>query len=142
VRSVTVSELGFLSCGEISGRLIVLRAAFDASMDRPCGVTAVGGYLANLDQWQVIEERWKNQRVIAHIESFHLNDIRRRFGFGWLDVVNPFALIMREANVRSITSCMRDTDWNRLEHDPDYLEICRSPVHACLDLLFGALADD
>jgi hypothetical protein len=47
-----------------------------------------------------------------------------------------------EAGLRSVTSSLRDTDWSRLDHDSEYRKICPHREHACLDLLFGVLADD
>jgi len=47
-----------------------------------------------------------------------------------------------EAGLRSVTSSLRGTDWRRLDHDSEYRKICPHREHACLDLLFGVLADD
>jgi hypothetical protein len=127
--------------GSDSGRRImaVIRAAFDSSKDQPAGVTVVAGYIADADQWQSIEQPWRNARTLAGLTNFHLTDIRRRF-FNWEDVVLPFADIIKTANLRSVTSTLKDTDWALLDDDSAYRSLCPSREFACLHMFFDALA--
>jgi hypothetical protein len=112
-------------------------------MDNPSGVTTVAGYIAHADKWQSIEERWKGHLFLAGLESFHLNKIKTRYsGDHWINVVRPFAQLIHDAGLRNINAILKDSDWSKLEHDPDYQALCPRREHACLDLLFGVLADD
>lgn len=140
---LTVQEMAYLVWGCAAGRriMMVLRAAFDASMEHPCGVTTVAGYIADEAQWEAVERRWNGQLLLAELDKFHLSDIRKRF-VDWLRVVKPFAEIARDLQLRSITASLKDTDWSALTLDPEYQELWPRREHACLDLLFGALADD
>ena len=103
----------------------------------------MAGYIADTDMWQSVEERWNAQLAAAELETFHLADIKRRHrGDDWLKVVKPFAQIIRDAGLRSVTASLKDTDWSRLDHDSEYRKICPHREHACLDILFGVLAED
>jgi len=59
--------------------MINLRAAFDASMDQPCGITTVAGYIAGQDQWLEVERRWNGHLAIAGLDYFHLREIKNRY---------------------------------------------------------------
>jgi hypothetical protein len=122
--------------------MISIHGAFDSSKDHPSGVTTVAGYIATIEQWKLVEDRWSSALTVAGFSEFHLTDIKHRFGQGWVDKVRPFAKIIQDAELRSVTAMLRDDDWSRLEHDAAYLKVCRHREHACLDLLFGVLAEE
>jgi len=119
-----------------------LRAAFDVSKCSPHGITTVAGYIAPADQWKAVEERWNKQLGHAGLEAFHLAEIKRQYGTHWLDIVRPFAQIVRDVGLRSATAMLKDTDWAVADHDAAYRKICPHREHACLDLIFGVVADD
>ena len=77
--------------------MINLRAAFDASMDQPCGITTVAGYIAGQDQWLEVERRWNGHLAIAGLEYFHLREIKNRYPRHWTKVVEPFAKVIEDA---------------------------------------------
>lgn len=123
--------------------MVDIRAAFDASKESPSGTTTIAGYIADASRWQSVQTRWNGQLVLAGLKDFHLSEIRNRFPNGrWLDVVRPFAQVVRDAELRSITASLKDSDWSCLDHDSEYRKVCPQREHACLDMLFGVLADD
>jgi hypothetical protein len=121
----------------------MLRAAFDSSKDHPHGVTVVAGYIADATKWQSIEERWNNRLAVERMELFHLAEIRGRYpGDHWLSVVESFASIVQKAELRSISSILKDTDWSSLDHKSEYRKLYPERQHACLDMLWQVLAED
>jgi hypothetical protein len=124
-------------------RTVTLRATFDSSKDHPCGVTVVAGYIADATKWQSIEERWNNLLAVERMKRFHLNEIRARYsGDQWLMVVGSFASIAQKAEMRSVSSILKDTDWSSLGHDSEYRKLCPHREHACLDMLWEVLSED
>jgi hypothetical protein len=124
--------------------MVVIRAAFDASMDSPSGVTTIAGYVADADKWESIEERWNGLLFLAGLKTFHLNEIKTRYSDDghWIEVVRPFAKLVADAELRSVNAVLKDSDWSRHDRDPAYRAVCPRREHACLDLLFGILAED
>ncbi|OBQ59607.1 hypothetical protein EFV37_21985 [Mesorhizobium loti] len=121
--------------------MAIIRAAFDSSKDQPAGITTVAGYLGNETAWLGIEERWNNALGVARIADFHLKDIKHRFN-DWVDVITPFAGILAQSNLRSVTASMKDTDWSDFGYHAAFREVLPTREAACLYLLFGVLADD
>jgi len=128
--------------------MVIIRAAFDASYDQPKKVempaTSVAGYVGYLEAWEAIEPKWNAQLEKAGIERFHLNDFRKKYRDTdfWMDDVRPFAEIIQQSGLTSVTANLWDADWHAAPHPPEYLEICPRPVHGCLDMLFNPLADE
>ncbi|MFW6076469.1 MAG: hypothetical protein ACOC71_01845, partial [Hyphomicrobiales bacterium] len=56
--------------------------------------------------------------------------------------VEPFARIIQNAGLRSVTSLLRDADWAKLSDTVADRSVCPYREHACLNLLFDALADE
>ena len=126
--------------------VLFIRAAFDASMDHPkrteTPVTAVAGYVGNVDAWEAVEPLWNEQLLKVNLGSFRLNDIRKNFrDDSWMDVVRPFAEIIQDADLISVAGSLWDADWLKADHPPEYLEICPRRQHACLDILLNPLAE-
>jgi hypothetical protein len=120
--------------------MTVVKGAFDSSKDHPRGVTVVAGYVANVAAWEAVERQWDNQLALAGLNRFRLSEVKHRFR-DWLSVVEPFAEIAGKG-LRSITASLKDTDWATLNHDSEYRKLCPHREHACLDMLFGVLAED
>ena len=118
-----------------------LRAAFDASMEQPEGITVVAGYLADEDTWKRVERRWNGLLAVAGLELLHLSKIKNRYQ-DWLKVVEPFAQVIQDARLRSISASLRDTDWKLLDRGSDYLKLCPTRQLACLNMVWDVLADD
>jgi hypothetical protein len=123
--------------------MAVIRAAFDASMDRPCGITSVAGYIGDAHAWQDVEERWLNRLNVARLDRFRLTDVLFEFGLvAGLQCAEEFARILASSQLRFINAYMLDTDWALLDKDTDYSHIYPRREHACLDMLLGVLAEE
>ncbi len=127
-----------------SSRLVIMiRAAFDASMDDPCGITAVGGYIGSTEQWQRIEEKWLVQLELERLKKFRLTDVFQEHLYERaLDITLGFAKILSQSGLRSVFACLLDTDWALLDKDSEYLRIFPQRQHACLDMLLGVLGQE
>jgi len=142
VRMLTVSEMDRLVWGNADGRrvMMVLRAAFDLSS--AYGVTAVGGYVGDIEAWEAVEPGWKDLLAGTGLQKFRLFEIKRKFRDDWVQVVKPFAQLIRDTGLRCISAVLKDSDWKLMPHDAEYLKICPRKQHACLDMLFSAIAED
>lgn len=145
MKPVSVRELEDLFFGRLPGRHImaVIRAAFDASMDHPCGITAVAGYIGDADEWVRVEEGWRLLLGVNKMESFHLKEVFGRFGRAeGLRVTEQFANLVRRSKLRSVHSLMLDSDWSALDKDSEYAKLYPERQHACLDMLFQILGEE
>jgi hypothetical protein len=143
--SIGVRELAELFFGSrsIGGIIVMIRAAFDASMDHPCGITAVAGYIGSSDDWFEVEYKWNTRLAMLDMQRYRHTDVFRRYHYDEaIKVSLGFADILRKSKLRSIAASMLDTDWNLLEKDSEYLELYPQRQHACLDRLLGVLAED
>ena len=122
--------------------MTVIRAGFDSSKDNPCGTTVVAGFIAGADKWRSIEGQWNGLLALAGLETFHLTEIKHRFGSNWVEVVEPFGDLLESVELRSISAILRDVDWSQQDHSPAYKAILPYREHAALYMLFGILAED
>ena len=123
--------------------MVMMRAAFDASMDSPVGITVVGGYIGTSDEWRRVEEKWLARLALDNMDSFRLTEVFYRYGFeGGLERTREFAQIICDSNLRSVCAHMLDTDWVALDRNSEYGRIYPQRQHACLDLLLGVLAEE
>lgn len=145
MKHLSALEAAHFIWGRSTGRrvMVFIRAAFDSSQDHPSGVSTVAGYIADAETWQSIEEPWNAQLALAGLTQFHLKEIKKRFGKDyWLGIVRPFAAIIAKSKLRSVTASLKDSDWAEIDHDSAYLQVCPRRELACLDLLWGVLAQE
>jgi len=121
----------------------MIRAACDASMDHPHGITAVAGYIASADDWKPVEEKWTTLLTIKDLARFRTTEIIERYGWErGLECLNEFADIIEESELRHVTAHMLDTDWALLDKDSEYLKVYPERQHACLGMVLNALASE
>ena len=123
--------------------MIVVRGAFDASMDSPSGITAVAGYLGTPLDWQAVEEKWNPLLLLHGLERLRMTELFHSHGFSEaLKIAQDFAEIAGESRLRFICAHMLDTDFASLDKEDEFLKVYPQRQHACLDLLLTVLAQD
>jgi hypothetical protein len=119
----------------------MIRAAFDASMDSPSGVNAVGGYLGHIETWERLEERWNALLGLYRLERFRLTNVFHRFKEEQaLEITAQFAGLINSSGLKHAAAHMLDTDWTAIQKDTDYLAVFPQRQHACLDMVLGNVA--
>lgn len=123
--------------------MVMVRAAFDASMDEPCGITAVAGYIGLPEEWRQLEENWLGLLALHRMSRFRLTEVFYRLGFeAGAERTGEFAKLIGKTNLRYVTAHMLDTDWALLDKDSEYRRIYPQRQHACLDMLLDVLAQE
>ncbi len=144
-RPITVRELDNLFFGQSPGRHVVavIRAAFDASMGSPAGITAVAGYVGSINEWTPVEERWCNLLALKGMDRFRLTEVFQRYRErDAIDCAMQFADIVYDSKLKSVFAYMLDTDWSKIDKNYEYSRIYPQRQHACLDLLLTSLGDE
>jgi hypothetical protein len=143
--SLAVRDIGALLFGKNPERcsLVLVRAAFDASMDSPSGNTVVAGYSGTIGEWESVEDRWNRQLLIDRWPSLRMADLTARFGLdGALKRATPYVEILGNSQLRAAYALLRDVDWSSSIRDAEYTKVYPHRQHACLDLLLGVFAED
>ena len=123
--------------------LVMLRAAFDASMDSPAGVTAVAGYIASVDKWDAVEEKWNNCLAINGLDRFRMTELFQERPYERaLEIISDLSKVLESESkdLRHATAHMNDVDWGDLEKDSEYLHIYPHRQHACLDMCLDSIS--
>lgn len=144
-RLVRASELEEMlwGCSPNRGIVVVIRGAFDASLDRPAGITAIAGYVGDSDDWGPVEEKWNLLLAVKGMQRFRLNEVFQRYRQqDAVECALDFADIIAQSNLRSVYAYILDTDWTGLDKDSEYRRIYPRPQHACLDLFLGVLSSE
>jgi hypothetical protein len=114
----------------------------DHPMKEPLPVTTVAGYLGYIEAWEAIEPAWNAQLVASGIDRFRLNDFRKKcLDDSWIESVRPFAQIVHDSSLLSVTASLWDADWHTIERHSEYLALCPRRQHACLDMLLNPIAE-
>jgi hypothetical protein len=120
----------------------MIRAAFDASMDSPSGVTAVGGYLGLVGTWDRLEERWSKRLAARGLDRFRATDIFQRYRRDEaIKCCLEFSGLINSSGLRFACAHMLDTDWTSIDKNSAYLELYPQRQHACLDMLLNIIAE-
>jgi hypothetical protein len=116
MRSIAISDLA-RALNPAPGRrvLAVLYAYVDASYNMPTkGVTSVAGYVAPVDEWSGVEERWTDGLHKWGIKSFHFSGLSNDVGKDDVPACEMyFAEIIHASNIHGIGVALVNEDWTQ-----------------------------
>jgi hypothetical protein len=122
--------------------MALLRAYFDESGTHGSTITAIGGYVATSDTWDLLEKAWREEIALfadMGLKSFHMSECIS--GTGQYERISFFhrhahikrmSEILRDADVQAIGVWVDNNDWAEM-NEPELLAAFPKPYNLCFD---------
>lgn len=141
IRYIPIHDLcGFILPRNDAGVLALLRAYFDKSGTSPLGITSVAGYVAPVNEWEIVEAKWLEALNYWGIGCFHYSQLRFLVGSERAGMcANYFTRIIEDSNLDAIGAAIVDVDWRHDNWGQMTTQKLNSPYEQCLDLALDVL---